>query len=44
MLPRRSSGTAQMGLASVNLRWWALALLFSLLAWIGLILASIALL
>jgi hypothetical protein len=44
MLPRQSSGTEQMALASVNVRWWALALVFSLLAWIGLILASIALL
>ncbi len=44
MLPRQSSGTMPNADPIRAVRGWALAFLLSLLAWIGLILASIALL
>jgi len=42
--PRQSSGTMPNADAIRAVRWWAVALLLSLLTWIGLILASLALL
>ena len=44
MLPRQASGAMPNADPIRAVRWWAVALLLSLLTWIGLILASLALL